>query len=40
LSPEDAFPALIEKKLNTQGKSYKVVNAGLSGETSAGGLNR
>jgi acyl-CoA thioesterase-1 len=40
LSTEEAFPALIEKTLNKQGKPYKVVNAGLSGETSAGGLNR
>ena len=40
LSTEDAFPALIEKTLNNKGKATKVVNAGLSGETSAGGLNR
>jgi acyl-CoA thioesterase-1 len=40
LSPEEAFPALIEKKLTKNGKSAKVVNAGLSGETTAGGLSR
>lgn len=40
LSQEEAFPAVIQKKLSDQGKSIKVVNAGLSGETSAGGLNR
>lgn len=40
LSTEEAFPAVIEKKLKQQGKPTKVVNAGLSGETSAGGLNR
>jgi acyl-CoA thioesterase-1 len=40
LSPEEAFPALIEKKLEKNGKPCKVVNAGLSGETSAGGLSR
>lgn len=40
LSQEEAFPAIIQKKLSDQGKSIKVVNAGLSGETSAGGLNR
>jgi len=39
-SPEDAFPALVQKALNEKGKAYKVVNAGLSGETSAGGLSR
>jgi acyl-CoA thioesterase-1 len=40
LSTEEAFPSLIEKKLIKTGKSAKVVNAGLSGETSAGGLSR
>ena len=40
LSTEEAFPALIEKELNKNGKVVKVVNAGLSGETSAGGLSR
>ena len=40
LSTEEAFPAIIEKTLNQKGMAYKVVNAGLSGETSAGGLNR
>lgn len=40
LSTKEAFPALIEKKLNKNGKSAKVVNAGLSGETTAGGLSR
>lgn len=40
LSPEEAFPALVGKKLNQLGKPVKIVNAGLSGETSAGGLSR
>src|SRR5690242_5960465 len=40
LSPEEAFPALVEKEFNKAGKPCKVVNAGLSGETSAGGLSR
>lgn len=40
LSPEEAFPALVEKKLNKSEKKVRVVNAGLSGETSAGGLTR
>lgn len=40
LSPEEAFPALIEKELNKSEKKVKIVNAGLSGETSAGGLSR
>lgn len=40
LDPEQAFPHLIQQKLNKLGKDYRVVNAGLSGETSAGGLSR
>ena len=40
LSPEQAFPAIVESTLNKKGKTVKVVNAGLSGETSAGGLSR
>lgn len=37
---ESAFPALIQEKLNEQGDDFEVVNAGLSGETTAGGLQR
>lgn len=40
LSTEEAFPALLEKELNKADKKVKVVNAGLSGETSAGGVSR
>ena len=40
LSPEEAFPALIEKKCVTKNTPCKAINAGLSGETSAGGLSR
>ena len=40
LSKDQAFPALIEQRLTKKGADYKVVNAGLSGETSAGGLGR
>ncbi|MBL0745425.1 arylesterase [Chryseolinea lacunae] len=40
LSVEEAFPAIIQKKLTEKGKSVKVINAGLSGETSAGGISR
>lgn len=39
-SPEQAFPAIVEQKLDKEGKDVKVINAGLSGETSAGGLTR
>jgi acyl-CoA thioesterase-1 len=40
LSTEEAFPALLEKELNKTSQQVKVTNAGLSGETSAGGLSR
>lgn len=40
LSTEEAFPALVEKRINEKEKRCKVINAGLSGETSAGGLAR
>lgn len=35
-----AYPALIQEKITAAHLDWKVVNAGLSGETSAGGLRR
>lgn len=35
-----AYPALIQKKIDDVGLSYTVVNAGVSGDTTAGGLRR
>src|SRR5690606_14364300 len=40
LSKEQAFPALVQNKILQNGMNHKVINAGLSGETSAGGLTR
>jgi acyl-CoA thioesterase I len=40
LDPDQAFPALIQEKIDAKGWNFKVVNAGQSGDTSAGGLNR
>ena len=40
LDPEDAFPAIIQNKLDSLQLDYEVINAGLSGETSASGKNR
>ncbi len=40
LDPDEAFPALIQKKIDAAGIHAQVVNAGLSGETTAGGLRR
>ncbi len=37
---EQAFPALIQEKIDSMGLQYEVINGGLSGETSAGGLRR
>jgi len=40
LDPKEGYVALLQKKMDSLGKSYKAVNAGLSGETTAGGLTR
>jgi len=40
LSPEQAFPALIQKRIDSLGLPYQVINAGVSGETSSGGKTR
>ena len=40
LDTAEAYPALIQKKMDSLGMDYSVVNAGLSGETTASGLNR
>lgn len=40
LAQEQAFPALVEKQCIKNGTPCKAINAGLSGETSAGGLSR
>lgn len=40
VEPEEAFPALIGQKIDSAGLAYTIVNAGLSGETTAGGRSR
>ena len=40
LDPEEAYPALLQQKVDSVGLHYEIVNAGLSGETSAGALRR
>lgn len=40
LPETEAYPALIETRLAAAGLDYRVVNAGVSGDTSAGGLRR
>ena len=40
LDRSQAFPALLQKRLDAEGHRYQVVNAGVSGDTTAGGLRR
>jgi acyl-CoA thioesterase I len=40
LEPEQAYPALIQRKIDSAGLAFQVVNAGVSGETSAGARRR
>ena len=40
LDPSQAYPALLQKRVDELGWKFKVVNAGVSGETTAGGLRR
>lgn len=39
LDPQQAYPAIIQRKLDSAGYRYQVINAGVSGETSAGALS-
>jgi len=40
LDVEQSVPSLVQKQLDAEGYTYDVVNAGVSGDTSAGGLRR
>jgi len=40
LIQDQAFTTLLQRKLDEKGYRYRVVNAGMSGDTSAGGVNR
>ncbi|HTN42766.1 MAG TPA: arylesterase [Nitrospiria bacterium] len=40
VTEEEAYPAVLERKIRAAGFSYRVVNGGVSGETTAGGLRR
>ncbi len=40
LDESQAYPALLDRQLNQEGKAVRVVNAGVSGDTTAGGLSR
>lgn len=40
VSPDEAYPALLQARLDARHAGWTVVNAGVSGDTSAGGLRR
>jgi acyl-CoA thioesterase I len=40
LEPSQAYPALLQQKIDASGLKYEIANAGVSGDTSAGGLSR
>ena len=40
LTERESYPYLLQEKLNADGYNYEVVNAGISGDTSLGGLER
>src|SRR5258706_3836852 len=40
LTSRDAYPALLQQRVDASGLDFEVVNAGVSGDTSAGGLAR
>jgi acyl-CoA thioesterase-1 len=40
LTEKESYPSLLQEKLNADGYDYEVLNAGMSGDTSGGGLER
>jgi acyl-CoA thioesterase-1 len=40
IAKEQAYPAILQRKIDDAGYRYEVINAGVSGDTSAGGLSR
>src|SRR5262245_19079955 len=40
LHEDHCFTTLLQRKLDENGRQYRVINAGMSGDTSAGGVNR
>ena len=40
VTPEESYPARLQARLRAEGYAYRVVNAGSSGDTTAGGLRR
>jgi acyl-CoA thioesterase-1 len=40
LRPEESFPSTLQQKVDASGLQFDVINAGVSGDTTAGGLRR
>jgi acyl-CoA thioesterase I len=40
VAPDETYPARLQARLTREGHAYRVVNAGVSGDTTAGGLRR
>lgn len=40
VSPQNSYPALLEQMLHERGLNYRVINGGVSGETSSGAKSR
>jgi len=40
VAPESSYPALLERRLRARGYGWKVINAGVSGDTTNNGLDR
>jgi acyl-CoA thioesterase-1 len=40
VTPDESYPAQLQARLRSEGYAYRVVNAGASGDTTAGGLRR
>jgi acyl-CoA thioesterase-1 len=40
VSQDQAYPAVLQRRLDQEGYAYRVINAGVSGDTTAGGLRR
>ena len=40
IQTDQAFPAIVQRRIDAAGLAFEVVNAGVSGDTSAGGLRR
>jgi acyl-CoA thioesterase-1 len=40
VEPDEAYPSLLQEKIDRAGLPYRIINGGVSGDTSAGGLRR